>query len=124
MQWRCSNENAAKKRHAHSAPTAFMAGSSFAFHIAANVWDSPVVGTLAIFDRARREVLDGTESLSSSLYCSSRLSSFIAAYHPPFGHRFAALPNFSPRPCLLLSCCSSFFRALIPGSDFRLRRSV
>src|SRR5947207_8555898 len=67
MHWRCSNENAAKKRHAHSAPTAFMAGSSVAFHIAANVWDSPVVGTLAIFDRARREVLDGTERLSSPL---------------------------------------------------------
>src|SRR5437764_13867747 len=67
MQWRCSNENAAKKRHAHSAPTAFMAGSSVAFHIAANVWDSPVVGTLAIFDRARCEVLDGTERLSSPL---------------------------------------------------------
>jgi hypothetical protein len=63
----CSNEDAAKKRHAHSAPTAFMAGGSVAFHIAANVWDSPVVGTLAIFDRARREVLDGAERLSSPL---------------------------------------------------------
>src|SRR5947207_12752547 len=63
----CSNEDAAKKRHARSAPTAFMAGGSVAFHIAANVWDSPVVGTLAIFDRARREVLDGIERLSSPL---------------------------------------------------------
>ena len=42
-----------------------MACVSVAFHIAANVWNSSVLGTLAVFDRARREVLDGTERLSS-----------------------------------------------------------
>jgi hypothetical protein len=67
MHWHCSNEDAAKKGHAHSATTAVVAGGRVAFYVAANVWDSPVLGTHAVFGRARREVLDGTERLSSSL---------------------------------------------------------
>ena len=50
-----------KTRHPHSATTALVAGGSVAFHIAANVWNSSVLGTIAVFDRTRREVLDGTE---------------------------------------------------------------
>src|SRR6266496_804811 len=62
-----SNEDASKTRHTHPATTALVAGSGVAFYIAANVWESPVLGALAVFDRARREVLDGTERLSSPL---------------------------------------------------------
>ena len=79
----CSNEDASKTRHTHSETTALVACVSVAFHIAANVWDSPVVGTLAIFDRARREVLDGTERLSSplpDLEIGFRSANFVPAF--------------------------------------------
>src|SRR5882757_1652466 len=83
MHWRCSNEDASKTRHAHSATTALVAGGSVAFHLAANVWDSLVLGTLAVFDRARREVLDGTERLSSpvpDLEIGSRSPDLVPAF--------------------------------------------
>src|SRR4030095_11404885 len=65
--WPCSNEDTSKTRHTHSATTAFVASSGIAFHFAANVWDPPVLGAVPVFDRACREVLDGTERLSSPL---------------------------------------------------------
>src|SRR5437763_650349 len=46
---------------------ALVAGGGVAFYIAAHVWDSPILGAVAFFNRACREVLDGTERLSSPL---------------------------------------------------------
>src|SRR5437899_4586325 len=62
-----SNEDAPKTRYPHSATTALVAGSSVAFHFAANVWVSRFLGAVSLSDRAGREVLDGTERLSSPL---------------------------------------------------------
>src|SRR6267378_1107830 len=61
-----SNEDAPKTRYAYSATTALVAGGGVAFHIAADVWISHILGAVAVFDRSGREVLDGTERLSSA----------------------------------------------------------